>query len=108
MSLTKVGIFLGIVISTASAAENANWDFFEAFAKDLKSAAYEAPASSPPPRQIHATSYSEHSIGVTWWPDKIVTFCPKLRFDHSYDSTAFEKGARRNQLVGSMDFIIHY
>ena len=100
MSLTKVGI----VISNASAAENANWDFFKAFAKDLKSAAYEAPASSPPPRRIHATSYSEHSIGITWWPDKIIT----LRLDHSYDTAVFENGAWRNHLVGSMDFIIRY
>jgi Putative beta-barrel porin-2, OmpL-like. bbp2 len=37
-------------------------------------------------RTGHATKYSEHSIGITWWPDKIVTLRPELRFDHSYDA----------------------
>ena len=59
-------------------------------------------------RTGHATKYSEHSLGVTWWPDKIITLRPELRFDHSYDTAAFDNGARRNQLVGSMDVIIHY
>jgi Putative beta-barrel porin-2, OmpL-like. bbp2 len=59
-------------------------------------------------RTGHATSYSEHSIGITWWPDKIVTMRPELRFDHSYDTAAFNNGTRRNQFTASMDFIIHY
>jgi hypothetical protein len=59
-------------------------------------------------RTGHATSYSEHSIGITWWPDKIITLRPEIRFDHSYDTAAFENGTRRNQFVASMDFIIHY
>ncbi len=54
------------------------------------------------------TKYSEHSVGITWWPDKLVTMRPELRFDHSYDTAAFDNGTRRNQLVASMDFIIHY
>jgi len=59
-------------------------------------------------RTGHATAYSEHSVGVTWWPDKIVTLRPELRFDHSYDTAAFDNGTRRNQFTASMDFIIHY
>jgi hypothetical protein len=59
-------------------------------------------------RTGHATKYSEHSIGVTWWPDKIITLRPELRFDHSYDTAAFDNGIRRNQLTASMDFIVHY
>jgi hypothetical protein len=59
-------------------------------------------------RTGHATAYSEHSVGVTWWPDKIVTLRPELRFDHSYDTAAFDNGTRRNQFSASMDFIIHY
>ena len=59
-------------------------------------------------RTGYATEYSEHSFGLTWWPDKIITLRPKLRFDHSYDTAAFDNGTRRNQFVGSMDFIIHY
>ncbi|HZR06595.1 MAG TPA: outer membrane beta-barrel protein [Candidatus Udaeobacter sp.] len=59
-------------------------------------------------RTGHATKYSEHSLGITWWPNKIVTLRPELRFDHSYDVPVFDNGTRRNQFVGSMDFIIHY
>ena len=59
-------------------------------------------------RTGHATKYSEHSIGVTLWPDKITTLRPELRFDHSYDTAAFDNGIRRNQLTASMDLIVHY
>jgi len=59
-------------------------------------------------RTGHATKYSEHSFGLAWWPNKIVTLRPELRFDHSYDTPAFNDGTRRNQFVASMDFIIHY
>jgi Putative beta-barrel porin-2, OmpL-like. bbp2 len=55
-----------------------------------------------------ATQYSEHSIGITWWPNKIVTVRPELRFDHSYDVPAFNNGRRQNQVVFSTDFIIHF
>ena len=47
-------------------------------------------------------------IGLTWWPNKIVTVRPELRFDHSYDTAAFNNGTRKNQFVFSMDFILHY
>ena len=100
MNLTKVGIVIGILISNASAADNTDWfgkRLFDAFAQDVVGS-----------RTGHATSYSEHSLGVTWWPDKIVTLRPELRFDHSYDTAAFDNGTRRSQLVASMDFIIHY
>jgi hypothetical protein len=59
-------------------------------------------------RTGYETKYSEHTIGVSWWPDKLVTVRPELRFDHSYDADAFDNGTRRNQFVASMDFIIHY
>lgn len=59
-------------------------------------------------RASYATKYTEHSLGLTWWPNKIMTLRPELRFDHSYDTAAFDNGTRRNQLVASMDFIIHY
>jgi hypothetical protein len=55
-----------------------------------------------------ATKYSEHSVGLTIWPDKLVTLRPELRFDHSYDTAAFDNGTRKNQLTASIDFIIHY
>ena len=55
-----------------------------------------------------ATQYSEHSIGITWWPNKILTIRPELRFDRSYEVPAYNSGTRHNQFVFSTDFIIHY
>ena len=45
---------------------------------------------------------------MTWWPNKIMTLRPELRFDHSYDTAAFDNGTRKTQLVASMDLVIHY
>jgi hypothetical protein len=59
-------------------------------------------------RTGYATLYSEHSIGVTWWPSKTLTVRPEVRFDHSYDASAYNNGTRQNQFTFSMDFIIHY
>jgi hypothetical protein len=55
-----------------------------------------------------ATDYSEHSIGITWWPDKLITIRPELRYDHSYAARAFDNGTRHNQLVFTTDVIFHY
>ena len=55
-----------------------------------------------------ATDYSEHSIGITWWPDKLITIRPELRYDHSYAERAFDNGTRHNQLVFSTDMIFHF
>jgi Putative beta-barrel porin-2, OmpL-like. bbp2 len=55
-----------------------------------------------------ATQYSEHSIGITWWPDKLITIRPELRYDHSYDDRAYNNGTRHNQLAFTTDVIFHY
>jgi hypothetical protein len=55
-----------------------------------------------------ATDYSEHSIGITWWPDKLITIRPELRYDHSYAERAFDNGTRHNQLVFMTDVIFHF
>ena len=55
-----------------------------------------------------ATDYSEHSIGITWWPDKLITIRPELRYDHSYAERAFDNGTRHNQLVFMTDAIFHF
>ena len=55
-----------------------------------------------------ATDYSEHSIGITWWPDKLITIRPELRYDHSYAVRAYDNGTRHNQLVFTTDVIFHY
>ena len=55
-----------------------------------------------------ATQYSEHSIGITWWPDKLITIRPELRFDHSYDTNAYNNGTSRSQLAFVTDVIYHF
>jgi hypothetical protein len=54
------------------------------------------------------TQYSEHSIGITWWPDKLITIRPELRFDHSYDVPAYNNGRDKNQFAFITDVIFHY
>ena len=54
------------------------------------------------------TQYSEHSIGVTYWPDKLITIRPELRFDHSYDVPAYNNGTRNNQFAFVTDVIYHF
>jgi hypothetical protein len=54
------------------------------------------------------TQYSEHSIGITWWPDKLITIRPELRYDHSYDRKAYNLGRDHNQLAFITDVIFHF
>jgi hypothetical protein len=55
-----------------------------------------------------ATQYTEHSIGITWWPDKLITIRPELRFDHSYDVPAYDNGTKHSQLAFVTDVIFHF
>jgi Putative beta-barrel porin-2, OmpL-like. bbp2 len=55
-----------------------------------------------------ATQYTEHSIGLTWWPDKLITIRPELRFDHSYDVPAYNLGRDKSQLAFVTDVIYHF
>jgi hypothetical protein len=70
-------------------------------------------------RTGYATLYSEHSIGLTWWPCSIITFRPELRFDHSYgthgspedpvqESKPFDNGTRSSQFTAQFDVIYHF
>src|SRR6478735_9229994 len=54
------------------------------------------------------TQYSEHAIGITYWPDKIITIRPDLRFDHAYDTNAYDNGTKRSQLAFITDVIYHF
>jgi hypothetical protein len=59
-------------------------------------------------RTGHATQYTEHAIGLTWWPDKLITIRPELRFDHSYDVPAYNNGTKKDQLAFVVDTIFHF
>jgi hypothetical protein len=55
-----------------------------------------------------ATPYSEHAIGFTYWPDKLITIRPELRFDHSYDVPAYNNGTDKSQFAFITDVIYHF
>jgi hypothetical protein len=59
-------------------------------------------------RTGYNTVYSEHAVGLTWWPNKIMTVRPELRFDHSYAAMAYDNGTRHNQFTASFDIIYHF
>ncbi len=59
-------------------------------------------------RTGYNTVYSEHSIGLTYWPNKLITFRPEVRYDHSYAKAAYDNGSRHNQVVASFDIIVHF
>ncbi len=52
--------------------------------------------------------YSEHSLGFTWWPNKIVTIRPEIRYDHAYSVPAFDNGLRKNQFSAQVDVVLHF
>jgi len=59
-------------------------------------------------RTGYATVYSEHSIGFTWWPDKLITIRPELRYEHSYAEQTYDNGTRKNQVTAQIDFVLHF
>ncbi len=74
-------------------------------------------------RSGYASLYSEHSIGITWFPNRLLMIRPEIRFDHAYkhnglaSSTAqynttgapatfagpFDSGTRQSQLSFNID-----
>jgi hypothetical protein len=72
LRVKAVGIAAGIVISTAAAAENADWfgkRLFDAFADDLRSPAYEgrAPNASPQQRRIPPAPFDSPPFPSADW-----------------------------------------
>ena len=70
-------------------------------------------------RTGYATLYSEHSIGLCWWPCSLITVRPELRFDHSYgthgtaidpvnEAKPFDNGTRSSQFTAQFDVIYHF
>jgi hypothetical protein len=75
-----------------------------------------------------ATLYSEHSMGLTWWPNKLITIRPELRYDRTYgthgnsfdptispstgapidEAKPFDNGTRRQQVTAQFDVIYHF
>jgi hypothetical protein len=67
-------------------------------------------------RTAYATLYTEHSIGLTWWPCKLITVRPEIRYDRSWgthgsptdlvdEAKPFDNGTRRQQFTAQFDVI---
>jgi hypothetical protein len=52
--------------------------------------------------------YSEHAIGIAWWPNSITTIRPEIRFDRAYQREAYDNQTRKNQLTFNVDMIVHF
>lgn len=59
-------------------------------------------------RTGYATFYTEHSIGLTWWPSKLITFRPELRYEHAYAERAYDLGTRKNQVTAQFDVVFFF
>ena len=53
--------------------------------------------------------YYETSMGITWWPDKLVTVRPEIRWERAFGgATPYDDGTRKSQLTLQCDVIIHF
>jgi hypothetical protein len=70
-------------------------------------------------RTGYATLYSEHSVGLTWFPCSLITIRPELRYDRTYgthgsgmdyvdEAKPFDNGTRRQQVTAQVDVIYHF
>jgi hypothetical protein len=54
------------------------------------------------------TRYTEHLLGWGHWVGSTVLFRPELRFERSYDATAYNNGTKKNQLTFATDVILFF
>ena len=59
-------------------------------------------------RTGYTTLYSEHSIGLAWWPSQLITIRPELRFEHAYQAYAYDNGTRKSQFTAQCDIVFHF
>jgi hypothetical protein len=59
-------------------------------------------------RTGYAGRYSEGTLSWSHWVGTTVQIRPEMRFDHAWDSTAYDKGRRRNQFVFASDLVYHF
>jgi hypothetical protein len=54
------------------------------------------------------TRYTEHLIGWGHWVGSTVLIRPELRFERSYDTTAYDNGSKKNQVTFGCDMILFF
>jgi hypothetical protein len=55
-----------------------------------------------------ATPYIENTIGLTWWPNELITVRPELRYEHALNATPYDNGTAGHQRTVAMDVIFHF
>ena len=59
-------------------------------------------------RTGYAGRLTEGTLMLSHWVGSTIQIRPELRFDHSWDATAYDRGTRRNQLTFASDLIVHF
>lgn len=59
-------------------------------------------------RTGHATRYSSHTLGLTRWVTPDLEIRPELRYEHAYDTPAYDNGKKNYQMTALVDAILHY
>ena len=59
-------------------------------------------------RTGYASRYDEATASLTHWVGSTVQIRPEIRFDHSWDMRAYDKGTRRNQFTAATDVVFHF
>ena len=59
-------------------------------------------------RTGYAGRYSEATLSWNHWVGTTVQIRPEIRFDHAWDSTAYDRGTRRNQFTVASDVVYHF
>ncbi|RDS82034.1 hypothetical protein DWU99_15290 [Dyella psychrodurans] len=85
-----------------------NYLNFELSASDMVSLRNEFYNDEKGQRTGYATRYSEHTVGLTHWVSQDLEIRPELRYDRSYDLSAYDKGRRDYQVVAVIDAILHF
>ena len=79
-------------------------------------------------RSGYSSPYSEHAMGITWFPNKLLMIRPEIRFEHCYKTNglasssaafntsgapettygAYDNGTRTSQLTFAIDATFHF
>ena len=59
-------------------------------------------------RTGYSTRYTEHLLSYGHWIGSTVLFRPELRYEHSYDTAAYDLGTKKSQFVVAGDFTYHF
>ena len=69
-------------------------------------------------RTGYPSDYYEGSVGITWWPNKLMCVRPEIRYDHSFRGQAdvhgtimhgaYDNGTKQDQVTLAADVTYHF